>query len=272
MDGFSPSPVLGTRFADAVRYAARLHSRQTRKASDIPYVSHLLGAAALVVEQPGTTEDQAIAALLHDAIEDQGEQTSVEEIGERFGSDVARMVADCTDAWARPKPPWRHRKDTYLAHVREMPTDSLQVSLADKLHNATAILHDLADLGPAMWTRFNAPPVAQRWYFISLADAFGRRLDTAVSRRFQRIVTSFTADLPEEVAFSDSVDRPGWVDADTVTACLASIEQWPRVNAGEPVARVAANAWATDDGQWWIEQAANGNPSTPLTVFVRPPR
>src|ERR1051325_6799957 len=122
-------------------YAARLHREQTRKGTEIPYVSHLLAVSALILEHGGD-EDQAIAGLLHDAAEDQGGQARLAEIESMFGPGVSRIVADCTDSWTDPKPPFRERKEAYLAHLPQKPQRSLLVSLADKTHNATAILFD----------------------------------------------------------------------------------------------------------------------------------
>jgi hypothetical protein len=184
-----PAPVvLGHRFGEAVTLAADLHGRQTRKQTSIPYVAHLLGAAAYLLEQPGTTEDQAIAALLHDAIEDQGDQITLQDIEQRFGAAVARMVGDCTDADTDPKPPWPGRKAAYLLRLQTVGRSSLQVSLADKLHNATAILRDHHAVGTAVWDRFSAPPSAQHWYYTSLAEVFTRRLGNQLSHSLARTV------------------------------------------------------------------------------------
>ncbi len=178
-----PAPVvLGERFGQAVTLAADVHRDQTRKSTTIPYVAHLLGAASLLLEQPGTTEDQAIAALLHDAVEDQRDRLPLSAIRDRFGDVVARIVADCTDADTDPKPPWPGRKAAYIAHLQTVGRSSLQVSLADKLHNATAILRDRTAVGPAVWDRFTAPATAQHWYYTSLAAVFTRRLGNQLSQ------------------------------------------------------------------------------------------
>ena len=147
--------MLSEKFDDALAYAARLHRQQTRKGSAIPYVAHLLAVCSLVIEHGGS-EDQAIAALLHDAAEDQGGETILGEIRARYGPAVAEIVADCTDAWTEPKPAWRPRKEAYLAALPSKPRGSLLVSLADKTHNAGAILGDYRRMGEALWDRFNA--------------------------------------------------------------------------------------------------------------------
>jgi (p)ppGpp synthase/HD superfamily hydrolase len=143
-----------TRFEAALTYAAHLHRDQTRKGTDIPYVGHLLGVASLVIEDGGS-EDEAIAGLLHDAVEDQGGAPRLEDIRTRFGEGVAAIVAGCTDAHTIPKLPWRQRKEAYLAHLREATADVLRVSAADNLYNARAILEDYRALGEALWPRFS---------------------------------------------------------------------------------------------------------------------
>ena len=141
------------RFDDALAYASRLHRAQKRKGTDIPYVAHLLAVCSLVIENGGS-EDQAIAALLHDAAEDQGGEATLKAIEVRYGAPVAKIVADCTDSWVEPKPPWRKRKEAYLAALPSKPVSSLLVSLADKTHNAGAILNDDRLLGDDLWPRF----------------------------------------------------------------------------------------------------------------------
>lgn len=271
-----PHITLTPRFAQAVEYAAELHRDQSRKATSIPYVSHLLGAAAFVLEQPGTTEDQAIAGLLHDAIEDQPERTDLAEITDRFGPTVAQIVADCTDADTHPKPPWRHRKVAYLAHLETVAVLSLQVSLADKLHNARAILTDLQASGPTVWQRFNAPPVAQHWYYTGLAEVFDRRLDSTLSKALSATVGMITADLPATVDLAAGLERPSWVGTDSVTGAVADLDdaadRTHALNSGAALQPVGPQAWRSGDDQWWVEKVDAGDPSHPLTVFVAPQR
>jgi (p)ppGpp synthase/HD superfamily hydrolase len=147
------NPFLTTRFDEALAYASRLHRAQVRKGSGIPYISHLLGVAALALEH-GANEDEAIAALLHDAVEDQGGLARLDDIRARFGDQVAQIVADCTDSHAEPKPAWRPRKEAYLASLAHKAAASLAVSLADKTHNAAAINADLYEVGSDVWPRF----------------------------------------------------------------------------------------------------------------------
>lgn len=163
--------MLTDRFDEAFAYASALHRTQVRKGSGIPYLSHLLSVAALVLEHGGD-EDQAIAALLHDAAEDCGGEPTLREIEARFGPAVAAIVADCTDAWEDPKPEWRPRKQAYLAGLGKKPAASLLVSLADKTHNARAILGDLRTQGDAVWDRFNGGREGTLWYYRALSDVF----------------------------------------------------------------------------------------------------
>lgn len=164
---------LTARFRGALAYAAELHNRQVRKGSGVPYVAHLLSVCALVLEHGGG-EDDAIAALLHDAVEDQ--DVSVDEIRQRYGDTVARIVAGCTDAFTRPKPPWKERKERYLAHLPEADARTRRVSCADKLHNARSVVADYRLVGEQVWERFNAGREPSLWYYRALADTF-KRLD-----------------------------------------------------------------------------------------------
>lgn len=162
------------RFAEALAFACRMHRPQTRKGIRTPYVSHLLAVASLVLEYDGD-EDQAIAALLHDAMEDQGGQAIGEEIRRRFGPAVYQIVEDCSDAIVEDranKPPWRERKERYVKHVASCSPRTKLVSAADKLHNARATLADLRDFGPEVWNRFNASREDTLWYYGALVTAF----------------------------------------------------------------------------------------------------
>jgi GTP pyrophosphokinase len=165
--------MLTARFDDALAYASALHRGQVRKSAGVPYVAHLLAVTAMVLEA-GADEDVAIAALLHDAVEDQG--VSLPELATRFGDRVASIVGECTDTDETPKPPWRPRKEAYLAHLETASTDALLVTAADKLHNARTTLADLRASGPSTWTRFNAGPDEQVWYYRSVSDVVSRRL------------------------------------------------------------------------------------------------
>ena len=183
--------MLTDRFDDAFNYAHRLHRSQMRKGTTIPYISHLMTVAALVIEHGGN-EDQAIAELLHDAAEDQGGAETLDDVRQRFGDAVAEIVSDCTDAWTDPKPEWRTRKEAYLAKLPAKPTQSLLVSLADKTHNAEAILFDYRILGESLWPRFNGGAEGTRWYYGALADLFSQTMPGRLADRLLRAVKAFS--------------------------------------------------------------------------------
>ena len=178
----------GVRFEDALLYAARLHREQVRKGSRVPYVTHLLAVAAIVGESGGT-EDEVVAALLHDAPEDHGGVPRLEEIRARFGTGVAEIVAGCTDTYEEPKPPWRERKEAYLAHLAEAPAPVRLVSAADKLHNARSVLSDYRAVGEDLWERFRGGKDGTLWYYRAVADALRRTDDGPVVDELDRVVT-----------------------------------------------------------------------------------
>jgi (p)ppGpp synthase/HD superfamily hydrolase len=180
-------PLLSSRFEDALVLAARLHARQRRKGSGVPYVSHLLGVASLVLEDGGD-EDQAIAALLHDAVEDQGGPPTLEVIRARFGDTVAGIVLGCTDSDTIPKPPWRERKERYIAHLRHAPVAVRRVSAADKLHNARTIVADLRTVGDSIWSRFTADRDGTLWYYRSLVAVFKETGGGPLADALERVV------------------------------------------------------------------------------------
>jgi (p)ppGpp synthase/HD superfamily hydrolase len=183
--------MLTQRLDEAFRYARTLHETQTRKGTSIPYISHLMIVSALIIENGGS-EDQAIGGLLHDAAEDQGGARTLQEIRAQFGDVVAEIVSDCTDAWEEPKPDWQSRKEAYLNKLPGKPKRSLLVSLADKTHNAEAILFDYRVLGAALWDRFNGGAAGTRWYYRSLANIFSEVLPGPLSDRLSRSVTGFS--------------------------------------------------------------------------------
>ena len=170
-----PHAFLTDRFERAFAYATAVHAHQVRKATRIPYISHPLTVAALVLEDGGD-EDQAIGALLHDAAEDAGGRARLEDIRARFGEAVAYIVDGCSDTYDMPKPDWRERKETYIARFREHVTAGdtavVRVSLADKLHNARSIIADYREIGEALWARFTTGSRDdQLWYYRSLVEA-----------------------------------------------------------------------------------------------------
>lgn len=186
---------LGERFEDALAFAARVHRDQRRKGTAIPYVGHLLGVCSLVIEDGGS-EDEAIAALLHDAVEDQGGDAMLEQIRARYGSAVADIVRACSDTTQTPKPPWRGRKEAYLAHLADAPPCVLRVSLADKLYNARAILRDHELEGERLWGRFDASSGrdGQLWYYGELAERFSELSPGPMARELAEVVDRLRAD------------------------------------------------------------------------------
>lgn len=163
------------RFADAVALAATLHADQVRKGTEITYLSHLLGVASLVLEHGGS-EDQAIAALLHDAVEDAGGADTAELIRRAYGDLVADIVIACSDTDQLPKPPWEARKQAYLDHLMSVDERVLLVSLADKVHNCRSLATDEVTHGDVLWERFNATRAQSRWYYTSLREVFEARM------------------------------------------------------------------------------------------------
>ena len=177
----------GEKFEDALVYAARLQRDQTRKGSGVPYVTHLLAVAAIVGENGGT-EEEVVAALLHDAPEDMGGRKRLEDIRRRFGDEVAEIVAGCTDTYEDPKPAWRPRKETYIARVATAPPSVRLVSAADKLHNARSILADLRSLGEGLWDRFTGGKEGTLWYYRALTETYKRAGTNAVVKELDRVV------------------------------------------------------------------------------------
>jgi (p)ppGpp synthase/HD superfamily hydrolase len=170
----SHTPFLTRRFDLAFHFASGLHHKQVRKGTEIPYIAHLMSVCALVLEAGGD-EDQAIAALLHDAMEDQGGLATLDTIRHLFGKRVANVVESCSDSTASDptkKLPWRERKEKYLEHLRSVNEDALVVAAADKLHNARAILSDYRELREKLWQRFNAPKKDQLWFYGRLVETF----------------------------------------------------------------------------------------------------
>lgn len=234
---------LGDRFTDALAFAARAHRRQRRKGSEVPYLGHLLGVCSLVIEEGGS-EDEAIAALLHDAVEDQGGEAMLQEIREQFGDAVADVVLACSDTTEEPKPPWRGRKEAYLAHLEEQPPAVLRISLADKLFNARAILRDFLEVGDEIWERFREGRDAQLWYYGELASAFrrvspGRMADElhATVERLRRMTMSVDeADAASHPAKTPGADneRLRWV-----TDAIATTTTWIEQRADEAKAELS---------------------------------
>ena len=177
MTDIPPRFRLTEHFDRAVQYANRIHADQTRKGTDVLYMTHLLGVASLVLENGAQSEEEVIGALLHDAAEDQGGRPRLDDIREQFGEQVRHIVDACTDSYDNPKPPWRPRKEAYVTHVRERverggDEPALRVSLADKLHNTRAIVADVRESGDALFERFSGKKDGTIWYYAALVEAF----------------------------------------------------------------------------------------------------
>ena len=201
-----PTAVLGARFSEAVRWASMLHADQCRKGTHISYTSHLLGVASLVLEDGGSEED-AIAAVLHDAVEDRG--VAEAEIRARFGEHIASVVAACSDGVDGPRDAsdWKVRKERYLHHLEhdEVPDGTLRVAAADKLHNARSILTELRDQGPELWQKFNATADDQAWYYAEVVRILQQRhADSVVTRELSRVVAELTAEIAEQNRRADA--------------------------------------------------------------------
>lgn len=179
---------LTERFEKALVYAVRLHAKQLRKGMQVPYTVHLLSVSALVLENGGD-EDQAIAGLLHDAVEDQGGLPRLEEIRELFGERVALIVDGCTDAYYLPKAPWQQRKELYLDHLKSVTPDVRLVSLADKVHNARSILASLYHEGDSAWSRFNGGKAGTLWYYTDLVRVFQETSQDYLTAELAKVVS-----------------------------------------------------------------------------------
>lgn len=185
---------LSPRFEEAFRYAAEVHRSQTRKGTGAPYMGHLMGVASIVLDDGGN-EDEAIAALLHDAPEDQGGRPRLEDIRARFGEAVAKIVEDCTDSWTTPKEPWGERKTRYAKHARTLSAPSLRVSAADKVHNTYVLLRDLRNRGDAVWGRYSASPDDVLTYYRSLVRSFREAGGGRLVDELDRIVRAIEREM-----------------------------------------------------------------------------
>src|SRR5215472_16415709 len=192
---------LTDRFDRALLYATHVHGGQVRKGTSTPYVAHLLAVAATVLEYGGD-EDLAIAALLHDSAEDQGGKARLDDVRNRFGERVARIVEACSDSLAdtgkgERKAHYRERREAYLAHLRTADQEILSVSLADKVHNARAILRDLRkpDIGEKVWARFSVDKEQTLWYYHSLAQIFCEKLSNQLADELREIVEVLKAEV-----------------------------------------------------------------------------
>jgi len=179
--------VVSSRFSEALSYVAALHAEQRRKVSGEPYLAHLLAVAAIVMEHGGN-EDETIAALLHDAVEDQGGMATLEEIRRRFGPTVAEIVEGCTDAMESPKPQWRQRKEAHIARLREASASVRLVVAADKLHNAGSLVREYRRRGESLWAIFHGGRDGTLWYYRAVADVLKQAAVTPIVEELDRTV------------------------------------------------------------------------------------
>ncbi len=194
-------PRMGERFAEALAYATRLHARQTRKAKETPYIAHLLGVASFAIEG-GADEDEAIAALLHDAVEDQGGEPTRVEIERRFGARVSALVVALSDSQVdttsgEQKEPWRLRKERYIAHLREADASVRLLAACDKLHNLREVVEDYRLLGDALWERFSAGPRDQLWFYREVVEVLAGNARGVIFDRLRGALLEFERALGE---------------------------------------------------------------------------
>ncbi len=208
---------LSRQFEKALIYATRIHGGQRRRKTRIPYIAHILGVAAIALEY-GANETEAIAALLHDAVEDCGGARRLRDIERKFGKEVAKIVEGCTDTDQTPKPPWLERKLAYVAHVRHASMPTKLVSASDKLHNVRAILMDYRQEGEKFWSRFSGGKRGALWYYRTLVDAFR-------GKRIQPLVQEINRTLTELELLSNKgahVDKPPSVQMNHSAAGVAA--------------------------------------------------
>jgi len=179
--------MLTKRFEEALVFAFNLHKHQTRKSMPVPYFAHLMGVSSLVMEAGGD-EDTAIAALLHDAVEDHGGIPTLDGIRRRFGDHVADIVDHCTDAYTKPKPPWRRRKEQYLEKLRLAPAEARLVSVADKLYNVRTICDALRLHGDIVWSRFHGGKDGSLWYYRALLEEYLLAKPELITEAYARAV------------------------------------------------------------------------------------
>ncbi|MEB3294676.1 MAG: HD domain-containing protein, partial [Synechococcales bacterium] len=186
------TPLLGVRFEQALCLAHRLHRHQIRKGHPTPYIAHLLSVTALVLEDGGS-EDEAIAALLHDAIEDQGGSTTRELIRHQFGETVISLIEGCTESDSYPKPPWIERKQRHLTQLKNASPAVRRITLADKLHNARSLLADYETFGEALWQRFAGDREGTLWYYQQVIQMLATQDAGRLGRMLIQTVQQLTA-------------------------------------------------------------------------------
>jgi (p)ppGpp synthase/HD superfamily hydrolase len=185
---------LTKKLSQAFGYAHEVHAQQVKTGTSVPYLGHLMGVSSIVLDDGGS-EDEAVAALLHDAAEDHGGRERLDDIRSRFGDAVARIVEDCTDSWDTPKPPWLVRKQTYIQHARTLPLGSLRVSAADKVHNTYSILRGLRNTGEKVWERYEVGADDVLSYYESLARAYREAGGGRLVEELERIVRGIQREM-----------------------------------------------------------------------------
>ncbi|MEO1428355.1 MAG: HD domain-containing protein [Cyanobacteria bacterium J06633_8] len=178
---------LTTKFEQALIYATQLHANQTRKVDKIPYISHLMSVSALILEAGGS-EDEAIAGLLHDAIEDQGGKATREQIRDKFGEQIVEIIDGCTESDITPKPPWKERKIQYIENIRNGSDSVKLVSLADKLHNARSLLIGYRNKGDKLWDYFSGSKEDKLWFYRELLVIYQQSYDNFMTVELERIL------------------------------------------------------------------------------------
>jgi (p)ppGpp synthase/HD superfamily hydrolase len=196
MPRFADQPFFSPRLALAFDLTLQLHGRQRRKSTQTPFLAHLMAVSSLVMEDGGN-EDQSIAALLHDAVEDAGGKVAQARIRQEFGDPVADLVMEVSETDANPKPPWRQRKDYYLAHLETASLGALRIAAADKLHNLRSLVGDLRRLGPSILANFNASPDQQIWFFTACREVLVRRRPDCIHLdEYQALISDLEALQP----------------------------------------------------------------------------
>lgn len=187
---------LSPAFEQALIFAKQVHDGQLRKGSATPYIAHILGVASLVLEDCGG-EIEAIAALLHDAAEDGEGQKTLDQIRAQFGDDIAEIVLECSDTLEKPKPPWRERKQAHINKLRTGRPESIQVKLADKVHNAQNLLRSLGENGESVWDDFKGGKDGTLWYFREMYAVFSETRSGFMINEFARLIEAIENFLEE---------------------------------------------------------------------------
>jgi (p)ppGpp synthase/HD superfamily hydrolase len=188
------SETLTNKLDRAFGYAHEVHDGQFKKGTSVPYLGHLMGVSSIVLGDGGS-EDEAVAALLHDAAEDHGGRARLDDIRSRFGDNVARIVEDCTDSWDTPKPSWLARKQAYIQRARTLPSPSLRVSIADKVHNTYGLLRDLRNIGEKVWERYDVSADDVLAYYESLVRAYREAGGGRLVDELERIVRGIQREM-----------------------------------------------------------------------------